>query len=1000
MDVLLKRLKEEMYREIKQILDERCRQGEMNFNWLQENLNPYFFITMAGEHDALANLVSGLHTVARNRRLVVADQERQLIQASLSYPGSLHQSFMQLQEKKISYAEVCHSYHPVPGTDSPLEIQRFEFDRKSHQEIAAAGRVRIPRKFKDAVVQVMPHSYADFAFCDFDQIFRLLWLNNEKYIRISPAERVARIIWLYQEVCNHNGLYLDVENSVDVTHHQESRLLFAVGNPPECGFLAQIMEIFNRLDIGVRRAYALNISNGVTPYFLGTFYISTRQGELIMKDTPLYNQLKSELYNSQILANTGRMYTDFLINRVVTGEEASLGNAMIAFCHTNLAHTRPDLYDLGEIKRAFYQHPEVMLRLTHLFSLRFQPGVDDRERLYREAYEQMETEIKGFNTGHRHLDEYRRVIFSTALLLIHYTLKTNFFVPEKHALAFRLDPAYLEKMPAEFTSDLPAGKPFRVTYFYGRYGAGYHVGFSDIARGGWRTIICRSSDDFLTNAGSLFREVFVLAHTQHLKNKDIYEGGSKMGVVLDVSDIDDRDLVTQRLYKLQYGFINAFLDIFVTENGRAKDPRIVDYYGEDEPIELGPDENMHDSMIELIARQSVKRGYLLGPGLISSKEVGINHKQYGVTSLGVITFAEITMAELGVDMRRDPFSVKITGGPNGDVAGNCLRLLLERCPRVMIKLVVAGSGAAYDPQGLDYQELGRLVLRANINDFDPGRLSPGGFILYRKTTRREGLVELFRKVLRTEEGVEEQWITSDEFHREFDGLIFSVPADLFIPAGGRPETIDENNCTRLFDAGGKASCRAVVEGANSFITPAARLEIQRRGVVVIRDAAANKCGVISSSYEIIANLLLSEREFLTHKDAYVADVLGILERRARDEARLIFRRWREAGGTVPYTEIANGISTEINEHYNELFTYFQAHPELVRHNRFRPVLLAHLPAFISDNRKYRLRLRRLPPKYRYAMLASELASTIVYQGGWEVDFGSSLKEYVKKHFSA
>ena len=612
----------------------------------------------------------------------------------------------------------------------------------------------------------------------------------------------------------------------------------------------------------------------------------------------------------------------------------------------------------------------------------------------------METEIKGFNTGHRHLVEYRRVIFSTALLLIHYTLKTNFFVPEKHALAFRLDPAYLEKMPAEFTSDLPAGKPFRVTYFYGRYGAGYHVGFSDIARGGWRTIICRSSDDFLTNAGSLFREVFVLAHTQHLKNKDIYEGGSKMGVVLDVSDIDDRDLVTQRLYKLQYGFINAFLDVFVTENGRAKDPRIVDYYGEDEPIELGPDENMHDSMIELIARQSVRRGYLLGPGLISSKEVGINHKQYGVTSLGVITFAEITMAELGVDMRRDPFSVKITGGPNGDVAGNCLRLLLERCPRVMIKLVVAGSGAAYDPQGLDHQELGRLVLRANINDFDPGCLSPGGFILYRKTTRREGLVELFRKVLRTEDGVEEQWITSDEFHREFDGLIFSVPADLFIPAGGRPETIDENNCIRLFDAGGKASCRAIVEGANSFITPSARLEIQRRGVVVVRDAAANKCGVISSSYEIIANLLLSEREFLTHKDAYVADVLSILERRARDEARLIFRRWREAGGADPYTEIANAISTEINEHYNKLFTYFQSHPELVRHNRFRPVLLAHLPAFISGNRKYRLRLRRLPPKYRYAMLASELASTIVYQGGWEVDFGSSLKEYVKKHFSA
>ncbi|NIA18888.1 MAG: amino acid dehydrogenase, partial [Xanthomonadaceae bacterium] len=114
MDVLLKKLKNEMSREIKQILDDRCLQGEKNFDWLQANLNPYFFITMAGEHDALANLVSGLHTVSHNRRLVVADQERQLIQASLSRPGSLHHSFMQLQEKEISYAEVCHSYRPIP----------------------------------------------------------------------------------------------------------------------------------------------------------------------------------------------------------------------------------------------------------------------------------------------------------------------------------------------------------------------------------------------------------------------------------------------------------------------------------------------------------------------------------------------------------------------------------------------------------------------------------------------------------------------------------------------------------------------------------------------------------------------------------------------------------------------------------------------------------------------------------------------------------------------
>ena len=102
---------------------------------------------------------------------------------------------------------------------------------------------------------------------------------------------------------------------------------------------------------------------------------------------------------------------------------------------------------------------------------------------------------------------------------------------------------------------------------------------------------------------------------------------------------------------------------------------------------------MHDDMIEFIARQSVKRGYSLGIGIMSSKRVGINHKEYGVTSRGVVKFAEIAMSQLDLDMHRDPFTVKITGGTNGDVAGNAMRLLLERCQRAKITCIVAGAGA-------------------------------------------------------------------------------------------------------------------------------------------------------------------------------------------------------------------------------------------------------------------------------------------------------------------
>ncbi len=45
-----------------------------------------------------------------------------------------------------------------------------------------------------------------------------------------------------------------------------------------------------------------------------------------------------------------------------------------------------------------------------------------------------------------------------------------------------------------------------------------------------------------------------------------------MGVVLRAGREDDQEKMKRRLYKLQYGIFNAFLDIFVTEGGKAINP--------------------------------------------------------------------------------------------------------------------------------------------------------------------------------------------------------------------------------------------------------------------------------------------------------------------------------------------------------------------------------------------------------------------------------------------
>ncbi len=972
-----------------------CGSAEQNLQWLMERMHPYFAITMQDEPGAVAALASRLDALRHDQRLVLADRESRLVLARLNRPGSLYDTLRNLSEREVSYAQFSQSYGPLPGLEEGLELQRFDFDRKSHSAIAGAGALQIPAEIRDGVAEALSESYPGFDFDQLDRLLQLLWLNNKNYVRISPFRRVAQVLWMYYQSTQQGGIYFNVEPTEDPQGPREYRVMFAAGNPPQIDFLTQIMEVYNRLGLGVKRAYCLTISNGVHPYFLGTFYVRSRDAGLVEQGSELFTRLQQELYNTQILSTVSHAYREFVVKGVMTGEEASLVNAFISFCHTNLAHNQPDRFGFEDVMRAFHSQPDMALQLAWLFKTRFDPELSDREPLYARVLAETEAAIEAYNTGHRYLDEVRRAVFRCALLLIRHTLKTNFFVAEKQALAFRLDPVYLEGLGPDFTSDLPPERPFRVTFFFGRHGAGYHIGFSDIARGGWRTVLTKGWDDYVTNANTIFRENYVLAHTQHLKNKDIYEGGSKMVVILDAADLEDRDLVTRRLYKLQYGFINAFFDIFVTEQGRAKDPRVIDYYGEDEAIELGPDENMHDAMVELIARQSVHRGYMLGIGVISSKQVGINHKEFGVTSAGVVKFAEITMAELGIDIRRDPFSVKFTGGPAGDVAGNAMRLLLERCPQVRIKLIVDGTGALIDPAGADHGALGKILLSSDLDGFDPEALHVGGYLLLRNQRRTEGLRELYRKLVRTEAGLEEQWITVDEFYREFNSLLFTVAADLFIPAGGRPETVDAGNWQRFIAADGTPSAKAIVEGANSFITPEARVELQKLGIIIMRDASANKCGVISSSYEIIANLLLSEEEFLQHKERYVADVLEILEKRAEDEALLIFRRFNEPGNIRSITEISAALSTEINGHYGRLFDFFQKRPQLCRQPLFNQAILNHLPRLLRENPEYSRRIDSLPPKYQYAIMASEIASSIVYQGDRDADF----EEMVRGHLT-
>ena len=70
--------------------------------------------------------------------------------------------------------------------------------------------------------------------------------------------------------------------------------------------------------------------------------------------------------------------------------------------------------------------------------------------------------------------------------------------------------------------------------------------------------------------------------------------------------------------------------------------------------------------------------------------------------------------------------------------------------------------------------------------------------------------------------------------------VHQVKADVFIPGGGRPRTLNENNYRDFLDAAGKPTSKAIVEGGNLYLTPAARRSLEKLGVIVIKDSSANK----------------------------------------------------------------------------------------------------------------------------------------------------------------
>lgn len=610
-----------------------------------------------------------------------------------------------------------------------------------------------------------------------------------------------------------------------------------------------------------------------------------------------------------------------------------------------------DTFRSSSVEGILAGRPDLIRELWKLFAARFDP---DRRP---DGLSQFSTLMAALPTGTEESQ-----VFQCAARLIDAVARTNFFLPVKGALSFKLNNAFFSQTEA-------AQAPFGVFMVVGRNFHGFHVRFRDIARGGIRIVRSRTPDDWQRDCDSLFEECYNLATTQDKKNKDIPEGGAK-GILLP--DFGSSDSQAQDCFRR---YVDAVLDLLLP----AHSDRIVGW--KEEILFFGPDEGSAELM-DWACKRARERGYRFWKGFTTGKGAelgGISHIDYGMTTQGVHRYVLGILDKLGFS---EASITKLqTGGPDGDLGGNEILASNDKT-----LAVVDAGGVLYDPDGLDRTELRRLVAeRSCCSGYQTAKLGPRGFLV--KTTDHD--VEL-------PDG--ERVVSGMSFRNAFH-LSPRVKADLFLPCGGRPRSVTLTNWTELLDKEGSPRFRWIVEGANLFLTQEARLKLEEEGVILFKDSSTNKGGVISSSLEVLVGLALSDGEFSAHmtvgpdaeapsfRKQYIKEVIGIIVDKADREFQLLWNSHCET--KVPISILSDQVSARIIEITNEIEASELFSDPVVRETALRQ----HTPPSLLNLVGITALEQRVPESYQRAIVARRVASCFVYQYGLDASF-EDYRQYV------
>lgn len=995
--------------ELKKAIIEQSHEFEKYYYWMESHLPVHFFEEIT--HEELMLVVRHFTAFHLNEYFAHIHFKNHSIVLCLNEPNADLKilKLFNLYGIKTYQTYISNEPPPFEKIKSKFRITVVYFTEFNESQVKDALSEQDIKKLYELVNQ----DNKDLTLTNFSNLAKKI---SVRFLRSLNQTQQTTTLDLFLRAQTRDHCQYEIQYNKDWTTSKESipsvHLILAWKNSPKHQFLYRLAKMIYRHGLSMNKVNITYISpyakNAVILMSLGLHGINGKAAW----DACNIEDFLQELVTLKYFSDLDAIETVFIDSKLLTGNQGNLLRCIISFIHQTLVHADSNLYSLENIEEAFCRHPELTSELFSIFEHRFHPTLHN-EAKFISSREHLLSLIQNLDTGQESNDIRRKNIFKQAINMIEHCLKTNYYRNNKSAFSFRLDPTYLTRLPYNILEKFPE-IPYGIFYIQGMHFMSFHIRFKDLSRGGLRSVIPKKFEQMQVERNNLFAECYNLAYTQQKKNKDIPEGGAKAVILLEPFErlhfesdiyskelkdagIDDEEIKKrinqynaeqkiEYLFQAQRAFIHSLITLTnYSEDNILRAKNIIDYYQKPEYIYLGPDENMYNEMLDWIANYSETCHYPLGKAFITSKpSCGINHKEYGVTSLGVNVCMEEVLNYLDIEPKTDPFTIKMTGGPDGDVAGNQIFNLYKYYKNTAKLLaLIDGSGTIYDPHGLDLEILVELFKQGKpIAYYPPKKLSKGGFLLDVNKKKEETLYSQKTLCWKNIEGnLVEEWVSGNEMNHLLRYTVHQTVTDIFIPAGGRPRTLNLSNYTDFLDLTGNPTSKGIIEGANLYLTQEGRRELEKLGVLIIKDSSANKGGVITSSLEVLIGLTVPEKDFLDNKFLIMKEVLSIIKKRAKNEAELLLKTHAETGAFL--TDISDEISKKINTFTYELLSYLE--PKKLSHDPNNPLmqcLMNYCPKFIQDGYKDAI-LNKIPDLHQKAIISCYIAAKMVYTKGLE-----------------